>query len=300
MITKEKAQKYLKDCNSKVDFAVKLGYAYYNGKVGSKIDEIFEKHGLDPDFNRGGKQRKYKRVEKECPVCEETFVAKKGHPKERETCSHSCANSHFNHGNSEEARKKKSESLKEYYEENEHPNANLSLEERIEKFSVENIKCKIHSYKKCNGCENLFVRARAKGNHERKTCSEECKIEAQVGERTYQNGSRKPEYYYNENTDKEVLLESSWEVEVAELLDELNISWTRPDPVPWEDENGKEHYYYPDFFLPNHNLYLDPKNPYCMDRDEKKMERIEDKINIEYGDLKSIKQKIKRLYNAQH
>lgn len=297
MINKEKAVEYLEGCNSKTDFAAKLGYSCYNGTVGDKSDKIFEKYNLNPEFDRGKANRKYERVEKECPVCEETFIAKKGHPRERETCSHSCSNSHFKHGNSEEAKKKKSESLREYYQENGHPLANLSLEEKFEKFSSKDVKCDIHSYKNCNGCGKLFVRANAKGNSERKTCSKGCKVKAQVGERNYQNGSRNPEYYENPNTGENVLLESSWEVEVAEKLDELKIEWERPDPVIWNDSKDEPHYYYPDFFLPNYDLYLDPKNPYCMNRDEEKMKKVSQKLDIEFGSLEKVISVINKLEN---
>lgn len=58
-----------------------------------------------------------------------------------------------------------------------------------------------------------------------------------------------------------VLLDSSWELELAKRLDALSINWIRPDPLKWKDKNGVEHNYFPDFYLPKYNLYLDPKNP---------------------------------------
>jgi hypothetical protein len=114
MISEQKAKEYLKDCNSKTDFAEKLGYSYYGGHSARKVNQIFEEYDLDSsDFDKGKKNRKYERVEKECPVCGNKFETKKRHPKERKTCSHSCANSYFNRGNSEEAKKKKSSTLLE-------------------------------------------------------------------------------------------------------------------------------------------------------------------------------------------
>lgn len=32
----------------------------------------------------------------------------------------------------------------------------------------------------------------------------------------------------------------------------------------WKNENGIEHRYYPDFYLPEYNVYLDPKNDYLI------------------------------------
>ena len=60
---------------------------------------------------------------------------------------------------------------------------------------------------------------------------------------------------------KGITLDSSWELELAKRLDDLNIKWNRPDPLKWKDSNGLEHNYFPDFYLVDHNLYLDPKNP---------------------------------------
>jgi hypothetical protein len=58
-----------------------------------------------------------------------------------------------------------------------------------------------------------------------------------------------------------IMMDSSWEVELAKRLDALKIKWTRPDPLPWIDDHGITHNYFPDFYLPEYNLYLDPKNP---------------------------------------
>ncbi len=60
---------------------------------------------------------------------------------------------------------------------------------------------------------------------------------------------------------KGIMLDSSWELELAKRLDELNIDWNRPEPLKWKDKNNIEHNYFPDFYLPKYNLYLDPKNP---------------------------------------
>lgn len=120
-------------------------------------------------------------------------------------------------------------------------------------------------------------------------------MEARFGNRSYQNGSKNSEYYFNQNTNENVFLESSWEVEVAEKLDELSIEWIRPEPISWFDKQNKRHYYFPDFYLPNFNLYLDPKNPYCMDKDKEKMRKIEGKVDIEYGSLSKILNLLERL-----
>lgn len=60
---------------------------------------------------------------------------------------------------------------------------------------------------------------------------------------------------------KGVLLDSSWELAMAERLDEIGVKWVRPEPIKWTDDGGKIRHYFPDFYLPEHNIYLDPKNP---------------------------------------
>lgn len=70
---------------------------------------------------------------------------------------------------------------------------------------------------------------------------------------------------------KGVLLESSWEYELAKRLDELDIKWFRPDPIPWVDKDGVTHNYFPDFYLPEYDRYLDPKNKHAIKVQEKKL-----------------------------
>jgi hypothetical protein len=78
----------------------------------------------------------------------------------------------------------------------------------------------------------------------------------------------------------EVLLDSSWEEALAKRLDELNIAWIRPEvPIPWTDYNGISHNYFPDFFLTDHNLYLDPKNPIAYNVQRAKIDIITKQLN---------------------
>lgn len=60
---------------------------------------------------------------------------------------------------------------------------------------------------------------------------------------------------------KGVTLDSSWELALAKRLDKLGVEWKRPDPIPWTDDEGLQHNYFPDFYLPKYDIYLDPKNP---------------------------------------
>ena len=71
---------------------------------------------------------------------------------------------------------------------------------------------------------------------------------------------------------KGILLDSSWELELAKRLDELEIKWIRPDPIPWVDEEGVKHNYFPDFYLEDYDLFLDPKNPQALKVQKKKLD----------------------------
>jgi len=73
---------------------------------------------------------------------------------------------------------------------------------------------------------------------------------------------------------KGILLDSSWELELAKRLDELKIKWVRPDPIPWIDEEGVTHNYFPDFYLEDYDLFLDPKNPQAVKVQKKKLDRL--------------------------
>lgn len=134
--------------------------------------------------------------------------------------------------------------------------------------------CKI-KYTNCKICNKLFTQR----NYSNKvTCSEHCRIEASTS-RKYRNGSRKTIKY------KDVTLESTWELEVAMYLDEKNIDWIRPKPLKWENKDGKNKLYYPDFYLTKYDLFLDPKNPYCMKIDKEKMNYISSRYKIIFGDI---------------
>ena len=60
-----------------------------------------------------------------------------------------------------------------------------------------------------------------------------------------------------------IKLDSTYEVEVAKSLDLNNIKWVRCKRFPYVIE-GKLHYYTPDFYLPDYDIYLDPKNDFLL------------------------------------
>lgn len=72
-----------------------------------------------------------------------------------------------------------------------------------------------------------------------------------------------------------VMLDSSWEEIVAKRLDFLDVKWYRPPSMKWVDKTGKERNYFPDFYLPDYDLYLDPKNPFAVKVQSEKVDYIE-------------------------
>jgi hypothetical protein len=79
-----------------------------------------------------------------------------------------------------------------------------------------------------------------------------------------------------------VYLQSSYEIELAKELDINNINWIRPKPIMWLDDMGVNHRYYPDFYLTDFDVYLDPKNDYLQKIDKRKIELVskQNKVKI--------------------
>lgn len=72
----------------------------------------------------------------------------------------------------------------------------------------------------------------------------------------------------------EVILDSSYEVKVAETLDENNILWERPSRLNWVDDNSINHSYTADFYLPEYDVYLDPKHKGIIPLHARKIELV--------------------------
>ncbi len=82
--------------------------------------------------------------------------------------------------------------------------------------------------------------------------------------------------------------DSKWEVEVAKILDKNNIKWIQPKPLVWIDKNGKNHNYFADFYLIDYDLYLDPKNDYCIKVQKEKLNYLKnnyDNVHILDSDM---------------
>lgn len=85
--------------------------------------------------------------------------------------------------------------------------------------------------------------------------------------------SRKSIKYVCQNG-KTISLQSSYEVRVAESLDSCKVRWKRPSYLYWKDKNEEVHRYYPDFYLLDYDVFLDPKNDYLISIDKEKISRV--------------------------
>jgi hypothetical protein len=88
---------------------------------------------------------------------------------------------------------------------------------------------------------------------------------------------------------KGVLYDSSWEVEFAKRLEELGIDFERPKiPIEYKDAENNTHNYFPDFYIPKINKFIEIKNPYLFNNDPK-VQILKERVDIIWlTDLDSI------------
>lgn len=154
-------------------------------------------------------------------------------------CSKACANSHIY---SEETKRKISESL--FYK-------NSKKEKKL------CLACgkKLNNYNKSGYCKICYHKYNKVSNKTRQKLRESA-LKNNFG------GPHRHTIEYNNS-----ILGSSYELQVAESLDKNNIKWTQCKKFKYYEENDinkKYHYYTPDFYLPEYDVYLDPKNDFLI------------------------------------
>ena len=127
-------------------------------------------------------------------------------------------------------------------------------------------------------CQLIFIIERYT---KRKYCSAKCSAWNNGGLRP--NSGKHGSWYYCKHLNKDVYLDSTWELELAKWLDNQNITWSRGVSYKWIDTSKKEHKYYPDFVLIESGRILDIKNRFLEIRDKEKIERVmkQNKIVVE-------------------
>lgn len=105
-----------------------------------------------------------------------------------------------------------------------------------------------------------------------------------------------PESYSSSNVNgrvkkvvyKNITLDSQWEVDFAIWLDENKIIWERPNKGFEYNYKDKKHIYYPDFYLPQLDIYVEVKG-YKREKDEYKWKSLNNLIVLLSKDIKKIK-----------
>jgi len=139
----------------------------------------------------------------------------------------------------------------------------MSLNDLEEKYKIPQMKMLRYGLKTRNRSDARVNTHKIKGVSEktRKKLSEAAKRNNFGGYKPHPNRGER----YNG-----IWFDSKWEVRVAKSLDDNKIKWVRPRiGFVWNIEGNK---YYPDFYLPDFDVYLDPKNPYLQKIDRLKIE----------------------------
>ena len=97
-------------------------------------------------------------------------------------------------------------------------------------------------------------------------------------ERQFGGHTSKRKLWYTQVDGTTIFLQSSYEVLLAQLLDKMNVKWTRPEPFKWVDEKGVDHRYYPDFKVGD--VFIDTKNDFLIKKDAVKIAAVKEQNNI--------------------
>lgn len=202
-------------------------------------------------------------LSKTCPKCQTQ------HDKTGIFCSRTCANSRG--PRTEDFKIKVSSKLK---------GKNFQTEESIRKgiitkgqtpvFDKPNTTCKV-----CDKNTNT---------KHRKTCSSECYtklIRLQSQQHPKCGGQKHTHRSKIVNLNNEVFVsESSYEVDLSQILNDLGIHWIRPSFFWYKDDKNASRRYYPDFYLSELDIYLDPKNDYLIKTDIDKIMKASEQNGI--------------------
>jgi predicted nucleic acid-binding Zn ribbon protein len=231
-----------------------------SGKLSQTLEsKLHQKH-----INESKKQQKkneYELLPKHCLLCK---IQIDFEFRNNKFCSQSCSAIYNNNTRSKDSRDKQKNTLKS------------TLNQK--KPQVKEVKSTFCTISFCKICKKLIKFSN------RKTCSNECYSKnlsnhAKNNPKLGGNKNNRAYGYYTSVFGHTVWLESSYEVRVAQELDKHNIFWKRPKGIAYTIK-GKRKTYYPDFFLPEFNVYLDPKNDYLIEKDSEKISCVRSQAHI--------------------
>ena len=246
-----------------------------------------------PICSRIGSKRSnvdYIKYEKSCPVCDNIFVTSNA-KKAPKFCCQKCAN---NYTRRFVDYKKTSIGMKQAWKDG-------KFDDLVRhKFPL---KIGFKRYRKtynliCCICHNSFGHI----NNKIQTCGKKCSHQL-MSQKAKANPNCGGETNYKKYQYKGIWMDCSWEVKLAEFLDSQNIEWIRSRKIMffWTDKDGSKRRYYPDFYLPKYNLYLDPKNKFLIGKDTYKINQVirENGIELIWGLLDDVLIKLKeRILNG--
>lgn len=224
-----------------------------------------------------------------CKQCGDTFAAVR-YNKAAQFCGHKCSATFNNLNRNLSDRKFKISSC------------SVCNKEMNVKAHVVNSKClsckikqKIIHTHTCVICNTSYTSARVI----HKTCSKTCKNKLNSINST-NNPNCGGETNYKRYVRNGIMFDSTWEVEIAEFLDSHSIKWTRDRKMVlhWIDGSGAKRRYYPDFYLSEYNVYIDPKNPYKQLMDAEKLAYIQQHHVLIVGDVNQCKTAVTRILNG--
>jgi hypothetical protein len=62
---------------------------------------------------------------------------------------------------------------------------------------------------------------------------------------------------------------------VAVALDAAGVNWIRPSFLKYDSKR-----YFPDFYLIDYDVYLDPKNDYLIEKDKIKLQKVRNQNSV--------------------
>lgn len=94
---------------------------------------------------------------------------------------------------------------------------------------------------------------------------------------------------YERKDGSKVLMDSTWEVAMAERLDHLKIAWNRSEDMKLKyfSKSGRKRNYIPDFYLPEYDTYIEVKG-YWTDSARHKMKNVMEVNEIKIVILESL------------
>ena len=141
-------------------------------------------------------------------------------------------------------------------------------------------------FKICNQCNLSYIYPSPKSTPS--FCSKECcskhrSIAASTSSRNNPNCGGKRNSFripYIDSFGSACTLDSTYEFRFANILDKLQINWIRPKHLWYTGQDNLKHRYHPDFFLPDYNIYFDPKNDYLIQQDEWKINQVQNENGV--------------------